>query len=68
MCVSMEVDGVDAFLKILLLQEFSIIGEKAEMALLVDLQSQSIIENRVTQNNKIRHIIFVSQGDFFGDD
>ena len=54
MCVSMEVDGVDAFLEILFLQEFSIIGEKVELALLVDLQGQPVIENRITQNYKIR--------------
>ena len=68
MCVSMEVDGVDAFLKILLLQEFSIIGEKVELALFVDLHDQSVMENRIIQNDKIRQMIFVTQGDFFGDD
>ena len=65
MCVSMEVDGVDAFLEILFLQEFSIIGEKVELALFVDLQDQPVIENRITQNDKICNMIFVSQGDFF---
>ena len=68
MCVSMEVDGVDAFLEILFLQEFSIIGEKVELALFVDLHDQSVMENRIIQNDKIRQMIFVTQGDFFGDD
>ena len=54
MRVSMEVDGVDTFLKILFLQELSIIGEKVELALLVNLQGQFVVENRIAQNDKIR--------------